>query len=1228
MLNSRFCAFLATVVAAGMAGGYTKSTFVSSSTTYNAYTGAGNETLDIGLIGNAPTDCYYLGAGDSIKLSGTVAADGGFELNATITAYPADNNVSFVVDASGLEGCTYIRWLGHLRTLGTVTLKGVGKVVFGEKNKQTSLSVTNLRDFELGDFAFSEVTDPVGVVFTNGVTITKLPSCAWSIAKGTYFAPIGDDKHFGEKGKELVVKDYNLIIAGTDIFDASSLRLQETCGFRPCRPASELGYKDKRDFWTWGGFAGTFKLPIVLDGESVELQMQATQEPTLAGKISGNGSIRTCNGSATWVALNGDLEDFKGSVLLDASKAGLRVGGPYLHRLEYKKSSVANPSEMRPDGFGKRSTTARIDAVKGLSESGNVISVPAFQTLTIGELTGALKLVGDVTSLVVVENLADGTKLCLSGGVRLEVRNPASGVTVTLDGEGGATGSWGLFGPALGDPFSPELVVVSKGGSLTVGGQVDLGSLGSDIANLTVESGNVKASLSDEVALKFRGGTLVRTPAWQDKIALWCDAQATRTLEDGVTVTNTFVYGWEIPSFNPETQSSKVWKNGKPTIWRWLDCRPTQRRYEFRNKRFEKATDDYFDTNVGVIFPLEDRMGNGLPFVTMSTDNNHFNIRDNDLSKNQNTAAIRTVYAIVVFGGQNGGGGALLGTQNGELARKALSSSATGNLSALNITTNAYSAYQDGDAIDTSGTKFKPGWQIISIDLGEEGLDIDGIGFGSNGSNATPSGRGYSNYAEVMLFAEKPTETERMMIEEYLSEKWQVEVSHADTIATQKITGQGNLSLSQSTLFQGVFDGTVDLNGRRLALADGRAPMTAAEMPTQNRTLWIDPTVAGSVLMSQDSEKPLEIKAILQRNNAGGVETSDGKAYLQSAIKADGSLDRRPHVAAGSRGGAAATWIDFADIYTIATDNGNGLQVTSCPVHDPYPDVADDKDGQTYSWNSLGFCTLFVVTDTSRGGGSVVTSWAGGSGGDIRLRGKSPKVTDPIWATDCTALVQNGTNWLDGVERAIAEGFNGRPEVLTTELAGSTSVKTFGCYNTGSELNEELLGEIIAFNRPLGDEERSMIEAYLMYKWLGTAKDGYVDFRNMTVTGAGELLVPTAAGMPKLAEGFTGTVIVTNETLTATFAETSFVATDALDVGAHALTLPTTVTVNLSFASRVKGDRPYTILVGDLKSDTAFVVGTVTGGGSRAAEGAFAYDAEAKAVTYTVPKVGSFILLR
>ena len=652
---------------------------------------------------------------------------------------------------------------------------------------------------------------------------------------------------------------------------------------------------------------------------------------------------------------------------------------------------------------------------------------------------------------------------------------------------------------------------------------------------------------------------------------MWCDA----------SVESSIVPVSELSAAAAATNGSDV------RVWQWHDRRAVQSRYALVNKRY-KSTDSSLAMRV---YPLTNTV-DGVKCVSMGADVGHMNIKDFSLSGTSGDAVtLPTEYAIVVFGSQNGGGAAVLGNQQGAFARSGYATSGS-DASKYNIFTNAYETYLDGRQVDpTAKGLLNGGWQLISVDT--EGLGVQGIGFQHNGTNPTPVNRGYSNYAEILLFSEKPTEAERLQIEEYLAAKWGLTISHSGTEPSQTVnfSGCGSVVLDWPARISGMFVGTIDLNGHDLVFPSGAIPPVAADLPQQtDLRAWFDPSFAGSLRMGTDPAKPLEVDALLPRTATNIATSATSEYYLQSAYSEDGVTNRRVHVASGARGGVAETWLDFRNAY------GDTFLNSLMARKMPYAVAPDNYTSNDFK--EMHFYTCILVLDSSAGGGSPLVSWANGTGGgSIRRRGTNPAASDRIWSEECAAQVLNSSTRLDGVPvDGTKTGFSGGPQVLSATMSGAdATVKSFACLGTGV-VNQEILGEAIFYKSALGDDDRAEVEAYLMGKWLGKVPAGYVDFRGATVTGAGTVTAPDAEHLPQFGAGFTGDVAITSPSLSFTVGAGATVADNAILLSGKSLSFPSATTVSLSFASRPAAGSRITLAEGVIDtSATTFTLGTVNG---------------------------------
>lgn len=1143
---------------------------------------------------------YFFGRNCTLKLKGTAAEEG--ELF-QFTSPCIGTNGAFTIDASELQGYAGIRWRNHLwATGGVVRVVGTDRIVFGSNTKVTYKD-TNAT-LSGAEFSFLQADGetpyeaPAGMIYTNQVTVAVHPKCPYEVSPDTWFwiGPMYGDPVGSAETPYVVENGYKVGIVCPAGVCASKFVVNEGAemSIRPCGLQWGVA-KNWMDPWKWGGMSASWKMPIELNGGT--LFAPCNSSLTVTGGITGWGDL-VLQGSAT--SQFQGKHTFRGTVTVNCAQVvfGHTSPGDPANTVNFE-SATQGRLFLRPEGWDKGANTlCQIGAIEAVSLVNNALRVQNNQMVTIGSISGQFHLESTGTNTaVVVESLAAGAKLMVDDGVDVTINALGAGAEVVLNNALG-TANWTLKGPATGErrtlpvSFAEE---VPANAQATFGGKLEIPSL-LPLARVTIAAGgDVVAAFPEACALTV-AGAYRRPSTWQDKVALWLDA----TVAESVSFVKDL-------SWADETKMT-MQNNGNELVYMWKDRRPGQVATVAKNERFSSASGYTGGTAYWKVYPEYVTSGgpNNKPYLSFTHGNSPRLALYKDASS-KTSGAVKTAWAIVVFGCQDVSPGSVLSSTDAVLARDAAVDHPIFNNEPYTTT----ETYLDGASVDAGKTGLKSGaWQIVSFDAQDamvDGLNADKV---TGISNTAMSNSKNPNYAEVILFGEKPTEAERQEAERYLSEKWGIGIAHQGPVVPLHASGGGTISLSTGTKLAGVTTGTIELNGQRLELEEGRFVPHEAEISSESRVLWFDPSLTNAVQFSEEEGRTREIAHILPRGNAG-VDTN-ATYYLQSAYAADyatneASENRRPQLVEGARGGSADKWIDFANVADDAYPNNLMLRVLSGGVGEPLAKY-DDK-----SFRSQRYKTVFVVIDTSRGGGTPFSHFAGASSGDIIRRGTSYK--DPIWNSRCKDIIKNGTTWLDGVEvDGTARGFNGRPELMTFQPAAEggaegtvTAIKAFACCNLStSTLNQEILGEILAFNRVLPDGERADVEAYLMRKWLGKAATGYVDFRDATVTGAGTVAVASQEALPKFGSDFAGTVELADGalafTLDATDAKAAPQVKNALKLGANALKLPETVTVNVAVEGKAVSGT-YTLIEADMGDvDVGTWTLQVTGAGSLRSE--------------------------
>ena len=489
-------------------------------------------------------------------------------------------------------------------------------------------------------------------------------------------------------------------------------------------------------------------------------------------------------------------------------------------------------------------------------------------------------------------------------------------------------------------------------------------------------------------------------------------------------------------------------------------------------------------------------------------------------------SAVAAQYAILVFGSQQGGGNAILGVRKDDSTKGILTrGSGAKTLEKPLIAASDFATRIDGSEVDaTQGGLLKGGWQIISVAL--NGNRFDGVGL-----NSTYSDAGGQNYAEIVIFKTMPTEEERAACERYLAQKWGLESSYQGSRnPSVQLDGGGAHVLASDIRIVGGYHGTVEVpDGKTLELPAYNPVPGEEAVVSENRIGWYDPSCPGAVLQKFSGiTAPMEdVGLLLSRDENGPIDAAD--AYLMAGYY-DGGTDRCPWTNWTARGvGPAMPWMDFRDSPDVlaAKPNGNGGNALRS-----FKGKSTSRNGGDTGITQMPDAReAYLAVDSSRGGGNVLGAncssiawsaiWPG-------ARGQQGLVVTNAILTKTTTDYDDAAVRLD--DKAIngkVDGYNGRPEILTLTTTKAFKPNVLGLYeqpDATGRYQAEIIGESVFYSRPLSDEARNRLTAYLARKWFGRYLDGYTDVSGATVTGAGRVALrqSNAVGLPSLAS-FTGT---------------------------------------------------------------------------------------------------------
>ena len=938
--------------------------------------------------------------------------------------------------------------------------------------------------------------------------------------------------------------------------------------------------------WAWRGIAGVYPNDIVLDGPDAQLFVRGYRNLRLTGRISGSGAIYSNDAPKDDAAvLAGDLSDFTGDIRICGDTAlavngALPADGLRKICLGYSNMNGGGRVFFKPAGATETQTVVAVERIWGCQETAWIEGL-ANQEIGIGTFagTGAVKTANLTDSHVTIDSLDPDATLVLRYTANVTVNAFGTGSKVRVIGNVALPGRFELGesadrldelqlvdGAVVTLAGTGVVTRVTGAGTVVLGAGVTVDNVGPDVFVSTAEGRVVKDT--DAAALASALGS---------RPALWLDAARPDTMQQYLNC---------------------VFTNGM-VIRRWNDCRADQTALYGVNPRGEGYVRVYPYVMTNALNGLDvvslGKVGGQL--ADLGQAYGHVNVQTGEAAGAPGTAQpetrrmpfnrpVRVRMAIVVFGSQLGGGGAILGGDTDQGVKdqtaaekaewvkpetacrfKRAGSTADWSKPETPIFATYRNTWVDGVAVDPTKTGYSGGWQVVSFESEtEDGEEVRSLGMIDTYANS-----GGMNYAEVLLYTEKLTDAERRAVELHLARKWGL------ASGSRPMNGAGRLEVADIFPAEGSYAGAVDLAaGACLDLRAAKAPPTEADMPSDGRIGWFDPDFADAVELGGAGEAGKEncVYGIFDR----GRDRVAGVPYLHGTYNrsspAGSAGDRRPRAVREARGsGPERTWVHFFE--DPPDGGGNTLRVKTNPA------LLRQNNPPDYTNTTLDMRTAFIVSDSVHGGGNPISDTV--SVNNLVRRRQVSDSTAPIWPKDTVASVTGGVTRLNGLPVDGGKtGFTGAPEVFSFTTTKAFPAAYFGsCGNGAGERSYEMLGEIVLFDRELVGAEREHVEVYLMNKWLGRLPGGWCDWHRATVSGAGTVRAAAQATLPSFDAAFAGTL---------DFDGGLAFHVDAAGAVTDALTLPETATLKLPSAGEVSvtfADAP--------ASCTLAKAGTVTG---------------------------------
>ena len=723
------------------------------------------------------------------------------------------DGATLTVDFSDVEA-------DRIRIWGTLVAHGTGKIrVKGDTTRIAyGLDGTGVQPlpqavFDAPDFAFIDANGDVldiPLTFCGPSAVRRWPSCGRAFSAAN-ICLIGDEgvRLAPDEGTDTITLSSaglrNLVLVDdTALAPSTKVNVPTDCGLY-MKPAT---YSTNTLAWA-GQEWWTNSTDVVLAGG--KLSLQAMPNHVLLGDITGTGTVamevqrtRVNEMECTWLLGNNTFEGAV-NVLHGSSdrKAPdfLNFGASSVPGHATNKVTLAAWSQLAffaPDGTFAPNVT--VGALAGSGET-SMLYVKEGQTVTINALTGTFKKIGGGAVVFgpdagAVTSYRIGDGVVYTGGLSSEVSvgtyvNDATGTNVLV--LGGA--------PLFTDASSNYVVQAAAGARVRV-----------------LADGNVPVIAGGE------GTAVIETRDWRDRAALWIDPSTTEPGPFGTCAKDEWWANISTTISNRYVNEAQA-TGGGYYIEYMPDCRPDRTYYFGRNGRnYQRLAGNPPSAEcLPTVYAYQKFNGcNGLTTICCSGNTRRLPLACGDV-KGDSTTSIPAKMVVMVFGSQDGGGKALVGTSDKAFAR-------TAGLANGLTTSSSAKIWLDGVKVaDPTTQKLNGGWQVVSVDT--TGHNVNGFGWAKNYSDA-----GGQNYGEILVFTNALSDVERTLVESYLAKKWGIS-TYACGTATPTVRAVGRTgtievpSDTQVTL-GGCYAGTVDVKAGATLTISEPLPPTADELPT------------------------------------------------------------------------------------------------------------------------------------------------------------------------------------------------------------------------------------------------------------------------------------------------------------------------------------------------------------------------------------------------------------
>jgi len=1140
---------------------------------------AAGETLEISAENYDTLNCLN---GSTLKFKSSYKQSSAHPGYVDLSNHIIATNGTFTIDVTELPDGIGL-FLQQNFACSDVRIKGRRFVAFGGTNQGSTLSAWDVASITFlsseGEDVTSSLTAGEGVLFKGCATIWTKPNCRYEVCDGAEIC-LGGVKA-ADFGLFTPNNDGEIVIDKVLCYIMNTNMMSTTAPIR-VRPGSQLSFKPctRSGLFNWSGASSVDLVnDVILEGEGnkkAQLIHRASKTCLVTGSVTGVGNFTfvTENYGSPCAGFVGPL-DFYGRIYVHGN-TGSQVGSPCDFYIA--ASNPGSPTNTLKIGgstktiFGtpnvarvtaSKPTAVTIAQLEGLYETNTTsrqvyageLVAQAGQTVTVQRVSGPVKLVGD--GRFVIGQLAADAELFVSSTVTTHFETaPTAGKVIftrTMDTES-FTVEVGAAAYMV-EPYAGVRAVTNA----ALGGVVRTG-----------ETLNYRVRGAENFTYR-----LTSNDSWRESLSLWIDPNEPSRYEI-LDYTST-------PHVDKKYECVELMHDVRADQTYLLQNNYQRTATGGQASTWHKASSPYpyIVTDLGPV--VGGTRLNYLSAGAYKSDSARRLYVGKEGTKPYEMVTMPAKFVVMVFGGQNGGGMALLkdgnGTTRNVFAR--CETTETPTLSMPIFTNAAFRTWIDGVEVNPTETgHLKSGWQVVSFRTGGNGI----AGFGY--TQLSYKNGGGQNYGDILVFSEELTNEQRRDVERTLSRKWGLSYPE-EAAADVSVGGAGTVTVEANVRPSGLFTGTFNVAaGATLVVGEGEAVPTVADVAQiGNRVNWFDPTEASTLRLLSDNKT---VSGIYDR-----VDGSDEGHWMLY-----GTGGREPRLVPGSRsfGAPERPWMDFAD---LGGDNmGNTLRYRPTP----FDRAGNDNSEPNYSNNVQTVC---LVYDSCRVGTPAMDAIAGTGLAKCRTA-----VTDPIWISRCSPVLKNGKQYLDGVEvNGTTVPFGGKPQVFSFTTVGDFPLMCLGDYHVSQSgaTGGEVLGEALFFSTVLSDADRQKVESYLSAKWLGVALGAQTDLSGATVTGAGAVQTASLAALPQFASGFAGTITVTNEAPACAFTVNGDTVTDARDLGNGTLVSANAIAVSVAFTARPSASARTFKLVSWADGKTPEVAFVLAGGQPTGAAGAGTY---------------------